>query len=143
MSDETINLQGGCFCGAVRYRVEGPLRHVINCHCGECRKLNGSFGAHSKAPTKNLEITEDRGLRWFQITAQARRAFCGLCGSSLFWQFEGQPGTGIVAGTLDDSGNLRTVAHIFVDDKAGFYEIEDDLPQYPQSSHGELEGDTV
>ena len=72
---------GGCYCGAVRYRVEGPLRGVINCHCNQCRKLNGNFGAHSKAPTEDIEIIRQDGLSWFQITDSARRGFCHRCGT--------------------------------------------------------------
>jgi hypothetical protein len=36
---------GGCLCGAVRYEVRGPLRPVVNCHCGQCRKSHGHYGA--------------------------------------------------------------------------------------------------
>jgi len=44
---------------------------------------------------------------------------------------------------VDDSSNLKTLGHIFVDDKPVYYEITDDLPQYPQSSAGAFSGDSV
>jgi hypothetical protein len=134
---------GGCYCGAVRYQVVGPLRDVVNCHCSECQRLNGNFGSHSRAPRNNITLLEDAGLSWFHINDNTRRAFCKCCGSSLFWESMDQPSTGIVAGSLDDSSKLRTLGHIFVDEKAAYYEITDDLPQYSQSSDGGFAGDTV
>ena len=141
--DNEAGAQGGCYCGAVRYQVAGALRDVVNCHCGQCRKLNGNFGAHAKAPTAKLTITQDGGLAWFQISDSARRAFCRHCGSPLFWQADGQAGTGIVAGSLDDSRALRSLGHIFVDAKPPWTLIDDGLPQFGQSSAGAFPGDQV
>lgn len=135
--------QGGCYCGAVRYRVTAALRNIVICHCGQCRRLNGHCGAHSKAPTDSIEITRDQGLAWFQISADARRGFCRSCGSPLFWEFAGQPGTGIVAGSLDDSSKLTTLGHIFVADKPAWYDIDDGLPRFAQSSSGAFDGDAT
>ena len=140
MGEQQIS-SGGCQCGAVRYQVSGPLRDVVNCHCTECQRLNGNFGAHSKARTEHLEITENSGLNWYHINPAVRRGFCRQCGSSLFWEAMEQPWTGIIAGSLDDSSPLNTIGHIFVEEKAGFFEITDDLPQFQKSSDGKLPGD--
>ncbi len=139
--DESRTISGGCFCGAVRYEVTGKLRGVVNCHCSQCTKLNGNFGAHSKAPRSNITITKDEGLGWFGISDVARRGFCRECGSGLFWENTEQDSMGIVAGSLDGPTKLETIGHIFVADKADFYEITDDLPQFEGSSEGKLEGD--
>ena len=32
---------GGCFCGQLRYRVEGPIDSVTHCHCAMCRRASG------------------------------------------------------------------------------------------------------
>ncbi len=132
---------GGCQCGAVRYETTGPLRDIVICHCGECQRLNGSAGWHSRSMNEHLNITEDRGLSWYQITPRARRGFCRECGSPLFWQIDEQPSTGLVAGSLDDASDLVPIGHIFVRDKAPYYAINDDLPQFEQSSEGRLQGD--
>lgn len=139
--DKSETISGGCFCGAVRYEVTGKLRGVVNCHCGQCAKLNGNFGAHSKAPRSNITITKGEGLHWFEISEVARRGFCRDCGSGLFWENIEQDTLGIIAGSLDSPTNLETIGHIFVADKSEFYEITDDLPQFEGSSDGKLEGD--
>ena len=76
---------GGCLCGAVRYKVNGRLRDVLECHCTMCRRTHGHIGAYSAVAKRSLELTEDRGLKWYESSRQARRGFCGTCGGTLFW----------------------------------------------------------
>ena len=132
---------GGCLCGAVRYEVKGPLRDVVNCHCSMCQRQHRNFGPHSKARKVNITITNDSGLAWYQTSEIARRGFCRLCGSGLFWEPFDLDATGIIAGTLDGPTGLRTLGHIFVSEKCDFYEITDDLPQFPGLSNGKLVDD--
>ena len=132
---------GGCLCGAVRYEVKGPLRDVVNCHCSMCQRLHGNFGPHSKARKVNIRITRDRGLAWYKTSNVARRGFCRVCGSSLFWEPFDLDATGIIAGSLDGPTGLKTIGHIFVGEKCDFYEITDNLPQYQSSSDGALVDD--
>ena len=88
-------------------------------------------------------MTESRGLAWYQISDRAKRGYCRDCGSPLFWQLEGQPATGIVVGSLDETSDLKMIGHIFVSEKSAYYEITDGLPQFEQSSDGDLPGDFV
>lgn len=134
---------GGCLCGAVRFEVSSRLRDVVNCHCGMCLKLYGTFGAHSKAKKSNIRITEARGLKWYRTSKIARRGFYQECGSSLFWQPDKQDATGILAGSLDQPTGINTMGHIFVGDKADFYAIRDYLPQFEKSSDGALPDDSL
>ncbi len=142
MTDEESNvITGGCFCGAVRYEVKGQLRGVINCHCSQCTKFNGNFGAHSKALKSSVNIIKSAGLRWYKVSDVARRGFCQECGSGLFWDNIEQNAFGIISGTIDYPTSLETIGHIFVKDKSDFYEITDDIQQFEGSSDGKLEGD--
>lgn len=133
--------QGGCLCGAVRYEITGSLRGVVNCHCEMCRRLHGIFGPHTKAKKSDIRITEDHGLTWYETSSVARRGFCNMCGSNLFWEPYAQQATGIVAGTLDMPTDLKTIGHIFTAEKGDYYEIDDGLPQFAGSSDGRLPGD--
>ncbi|NNF52619.1 MAG: GFA family protein [Gammaproteobacteria bacterium] len=141
MRDRKDEMTGGCLCGAVRYAVRGPLRDVVNCHCSMCQRLHGSFGPHSKARKADITVTESRGLAWYRSSDVARRGFCRECGSGLFWEPAEFEGTGIIAGTLDKPTGLKTIGHIFVDEKSDFYDIGDALPKFPTSSEGKLPGD--
>jgi hypothetical protein len=81
---------------------------------------------------KNFQLVNDVGLKWFRSSNEARRGFCQECGASIIFERLGGSNISIAAGMLDSSKGLKTVEHIFVDDKPDYYEIEDDLPKYPQ-----------
>ena len=118
---------GGCLCGAVRYRVRGPLRGVVNCHCGQCLRSHGHHAAYSAAARDDVELIESGGLKWHRSSDAARRGFCGECGSRLFWERDGSERISIAAGSFDRPSGLRTIRNIFVADKGDYYEIEDGL----------------
>lgn len=115
---------GGCLCGAVRYRVAGPLRAVVMCHCTQCRRMTGHVMAATAARRADFRLVSDGELKWYVSSAEARRGFCGRCGSTLFWEGVGLDRISIAAGTLDDTRGLKIACHIFVADKGEYYEIE-------------------
>src|SRR5215470_10386431 len=76
MSADSVQCEGGCFCGAVRWRTTGPLYHVTHCHCSICRRL-------SAAPF----------VTWARIASsrRAERTFCDRCGAPLTFQLHASP----------------------------------------------------
>ena len=129
---EVQRLQGGCLCGAVRYVGEGYFRPVTVCHCGMCQRTHGGPAGYTAVDRQALQMTEERGLRWYRSSDEARRGFCNECGASLFFDWLAAPHISIAAGTLDRPTGLRTVAHIFTVDKGDYYEIADGLPTFPE-----------
>ena len=127
---------GGCLCRAVRYEVRGPLRPVVDCHCTMCRRTSGHFAAFTATRPGALVLIESEGLRWYRSSAAARRGFCEICGSSLFWEPASGDRVSIAAGTLDLPTGLETVVHVFVEDAGDYYEIGDGLPQRADGDHG-------
>lgn len=120
---------GACLCGAVRYRVTGPLRAVVACHCTQCRRTTGHFMAATAAWRRDFELVSQAELTWYPSSPEARRGFCARCGSTLFWEGTGRDYISIAAGTLDGATGLTTARHIFVADKGDYYELRDGVPQ--------------
>ncbi|TGG91746.1 GFA family protein [Natronospirillum operosum] len=114
---------GSCLCGAVAYEVHGPLRASIACHCNICRRLTGHYWSATQALTRDIHLREDRGLKWFDSSDIARRAFCQHCGSNLFYREHGSDYTSIGTGTLDKPTGLQTEKHICLDEKGDYYEV--------------------
>jgi hypothetical protein len=125
---------GRCLCGAVRYEVREPLQDVLICHCEECRRWHGHVSAFTAARREDLVVEDELAVRWIDSPASdadARRGFCGTCGSSLFWDAPGRETISIAAGTLEGSVALRVTGHIFVSRRAGYDELPDDgLPRH-------------
>jgi hypothetical protein len=122
---------GRCICGAVAFEVRSELRDVVLCHCTECRRWAGHAWPATAAKFDQLEFSEGRGLRWIDSpdsVHDARRGFCGECGSSLFWQKPGSRTVSIAAGCLDGPTGLRTVEQIWVDSAGDYYELDERVP---------------
>ncbi len=126
---------GGCLCGAVRFVLRAPLREAVHaCHCGQCRRQSGHFVVGTELGKADLEFLEQSGLRWFHASPktypEARRGFCGTCGSNLFWDGGGEE-ISLNLGCLDGPTGLRLSKHIYTADKGDYYDITDGLPQFP------------
>lgn len=124
--------EGSCLCRAVSYTIDGELRQIIGCHCGQCRKTSGHFVAATGAADEALEVHDPESmLRWYRSSSFAQRGFCGRCGASLFWKRDEATYTAIMAGTIDGDTGLRIQSHIYTADKGDYYELDDDIPSYP------------
>ncbi len=131
MTNQTY--RGGCLCGAVTYRIDGPMRDVVACHCGQCRKTSGHYVSATAVRAEDLTVTEDGALNWFRSSEAAERGFCRVCGSSLFWRRMGGDEVSVMAGGLDGPTGLTTTTHIFVQDAGDYY----DVPAAPRTlDHG-------
>ena len=127
-------------CGEVQYRVDGPLRDVIACHCEQCRRSSGHYVAATAAHPGDLSITRDNGLAWYEGTASIRRGFCRLCGSNLFFDHGPDYPTGIAAGSLDGGEDVKLAAHIWTDEAGRYYEVPDDVPAFTSAQWRERRG---
>lgn len=121
--------KGSCLCGAVSYSTDGPLTDVVACHCSQCRKQTGHFYATTTVPEERLSVTGSENLTWYRASAEAKRGFCRICGSALFWKHDTDPNVALLVGSLDGKTGLKMKKHIFCADKGDYYEINDGLPQ--------------
>ena len=107
---------GGCLCGGVRYQLNGELRGVVNCFCGQCQKTSGHHVAATRVSMDNFELLQQETLSWYQSSDFAHRGFCSRCGGNLFWQRLNSDTMSVMAGTIDHPTRLSTVENIFVED---------------------------
>ena len=123
-------IYGGCLCGGVRFRVTMPFRRANHCHCSRCRKHSGTFGlTQGRVPRDGFELLHGEELiRVYRpADSAAVKAFCSVCGSSLFgaWWPEGDE-ISIRLGALDGDPGIWPQYHSFVGSKASWDELPDD-----------------
>jgi hypothetical protein len=125
-------IRGSCLCGAVTLEISGTPRSLSYCHCSRCRKAEGVFAAVLIGAADDLRIVsgEDRIRRIEPVPPFThRRAFCVDCGSAL-----GELQSGamyvVAASVLDDDPGIRPTAHLNVESKPDWYEIDDDLKKF-------------
>ena len=137
--------EGGCLCGAIRYRLaEAPTKFGA-CHCGMCRKFTGGIDLGTEVPARGLTWTEgeDR-IATFQSSDWAERGFCPTCGSSLFWRLtmEG-PAKGLTiinTGTLDDMSGLEFSSEVYIDHKPDSYAFAGERKRMTEAEVMEMVG---
>ena len=123
--------KGSCLCGAVSFVVNGELGESDACHCSQCRKQSGHYFASVNVARSALEIQGAENVVWYQSSEKVRRGFCGICGSTLFWDPIYKDWTSIGMGALDTPTGVKLALHIHVASKGDYYEILDDVPQNP------------
>lgn len=125
-----MSMSGRCVCGAVRYRVSAEPLRVSYCHCETCRRFTGApvFAAAKVA----REAFEVRGATVkYQSSEHGVRHFCGVCGSSLFFEFDHHPGyIEVLIGTLDDCAAVIPTFHGFYAERIGWFDTADELPRH-------------
>jgi hypothetical protein len=135
----SAEIEGGCRCGAIRYRVEtDKLPKAYACHCVDCQTWSGSaFSASFVVPESTLHVTGtptlyERTLPDGQRTSRQRG--CAVCMTRVYNTNTARPGLAVIrAGTLDRSCELSLVAHIWTKRKLAGIEISEGLPTWPEN----------
>lgn len=111
-------LEGGCLCGAVRFRAEAAPRWIAWCHCQSCRK-------HSGAPVSVFVAIEEAAVQviqgaitTFRSSPGTVRGFCSNCGSTLTCQSDTRPDElHVHVGAFDRAAELAPTFHIFPEER--------------------------
>lgn len=127
-----IGHEGGCHCGAIRYRVSGEPEHVALCHCTDCRKSSGAPMVAWAAFTEESFALTNGEPRTFNSSGASMRSFCPDCGTGLFFRNETfLPGlVDIQTATLDDPDAVRPQAHIQTAERIGWMAHISDMPEF-------------
>jgi hypothetical protein len=132
---EGTSYEGGCLCGAIRYRTTAaPVRGVI-CHCTFCRRHSGAPAlAFVHFPVESFQWLGAQPS-WFRSSEFAERGFCPACGSTLGMR-EDVLGdrVQVCIGSLDDARHVRIDDHVWTSSRLPWFDTRDDLPRFTRSS---------
>lgn len=124
------NMEGGCHCGAIRFKVEGEPSWIGTCYCIDCRKISGTpamtFVEFQKESFKILQGTPKE----YKSSEKVTRTFCENCGSPLcYTNTDYLDKVELSVGAFDDPEPLAPQMHIWVSRKPSWVVIHDNLPQ--------------
>ena len=128
-------LKGRCLCGGVRYAFGGSIDEISMCHCSQCRQAQGSaFVAVSPIPRDQFHLLQGAELlKEFRTTPHKARVFCSRCGSPLYSARDDLPNIiRLRLGTIETPFECANAYHIFVESKASWHALSDQLPKYPE-----------
>ena len=129
-----MTIEGGCLCGAVRWKADVEPLVVRACWCRVCQFIAaGNATINLAFPTEAVKITGE--LRDFPLTADSgrkmHRRFCPACGVHLFSAAEERPQMLVVrAGTLDNPALVKPQAAIWTKSAPAWAHIDPDLPHF-------------
>ena len=130
-----MTIEGGCYCGALRYRADGDPIFRGQCHCRECQYVSGG---HPNVITAMPEA----GFAWVKgspkqfrrgdLPNPVTREFCGECGTHVLTKSPGLPGAVLIkVGTFDDPTVFgRPDMVIFTIEKQSFHTIPEGIPAF-------------
>jgi hypothetical protein len=125
-------MKGSCFCGEISFEVNIDKVDAYHCHCSICRKVTGSkFNTAFTVSADDFKWTgKTDGIKMFQKSNEGfRNFFCSNCGCTVPNRYQ-DVNIWVPAGLIDDENCIEITRHIFVDSKADWDLINDDLPQF-------------
>jgi hypothetical protein len=127
-------VRGSCLCGAVRFEIMAAFRRANFCHCSRCRKHSGGSAlAQARVTQEGFRLLSGAELiEVYRPSGGMSKAFCRVCGSSLFGgTWPDGPEVSVRLGALDDDPLIRPQYRSFVDSKAAWDQLPDDeLPRF-------------
>ena len=130
-----MKLEGGCYCGDLRYQATGDPLFKGQCHCRECQYISGGHPNVVMAmPESGFSYTKGsaKQFRRGDLEKPVTREFCPECGTHILAKSSALPGALIIkVGTLDDPsvfGGPQMV--IFTIDKQSFHHVPEGVPTF-------------
>jgi hypothetical protein len=126
-------IEGGCFCGAVRYRARGEPSNTMVCHCRTCRRVAGApVVAWVTFARDQFEFT-GASPAGFASSAPVRRTFCAACGTPLTYVHADAPSTiDVTTATLDDPEAFPPTHHSWLGHDLSWVRFGDGLPTFQE-----------
>lgn len=114
-------ITGECFCGTVKYRIDGKLRDARSCHCSRCRKaFSSQASAYAEVDPNEFEwIAGADNLSSYTNVEGFGLSFCKTCGSTLCGIYQGNV-HGVTLGCVNGNPDVEIGMHIYVGSKAGW-----------------------
>ncbi len=128
-----MKLEGGCYCGAVRYSAEGDPMMQAQCHCRECQYITGgSPNVFIAMPIAGFKYTKGEPSKFSRsdLERPVTREFCPKCGTHMVTRAPGFPAVIVKVGSLDDPSVFKPGLAIYTVDKQPFHRIPEGIPTF-------------
>ena len=130
-----MTITGECFCGEVKYQINGRLRDARSCHCSRCRKaFNAQASAYALVNPDEFNWLSGKQFLTSYVGAHGfGLQFCSQCGSTLCGIFNGEV-HGVTLGCVNGDPEIEIGQHIYVDSKASWEIIPEGVTQYSEGA---------
>ena len=130
----SVTREGGCACGAVRYRLGSDPLFVHCCHCLNCQRQTGSafvINALIEADRVELLGAEPQAVDVARDDGSTQRVYrCPACQIAVFSEYTRPEVRFVRAGTLDDPSSVEPDVHIFTRSKLPWVALPESVPAF-------------
>lgn len=128
-------IEGGCYCGELRYRYSGDPAFKGQCHCRECQYIaGGSVNVVMGLAADAFEYSAGAPKQFSRsdLETPVTREFCGNCGTHILAKSPNMPGMLMLkVGTLDDQSVFGAPEMaIFGIDRQSYHSVPEGVPLY-------------
>lgn len=130
----TSGIEGGCLCGAVRYRAAGAPSNTMICHCESCRRAAAApVVAWITVRADQFAFTRGRPTE-FRSSSAVVRTFCAMCGTPLTYQHADRAvNIDFTTCSLDDPERFPPTHHSWLGDDLDWVRFGDGRPAFQAS----------
>jgi hypothetical protein len=133
-----VRVKGGCFCGAIRYRVQGEAIARTLCHCRSCRRATGGASVAWAVFANDAFDMLTGEPKWHSSSPGVAWGFCGECGSLVLYRRDSRPEhTDVTTVSLDEPDAFPPTVEIWTEHKLAWETLNPDLPHKPRSTLNE------
>lgn len=129
-------IEGGCRCGAIRYRLGADPVAVRMCWCRDCQHWacgNASVNLIVRRDALRVDGTPSAYESLADSGHHMRRAFCGQCGSALFSESRENAEFLVVrVGSLDAPARFPPESVIWTESAPAWATIDPAMPAFPR-----------
>lgn len=135
---EKVSMEGGCTCGAVRYRMTRRPIYVHCCHCRWCQRETGSaFVLNAMIEAGCLELLRGEPLAVMTPSNSGKGQKITRCPDCHIALWSNYAGAGdalhfVRVGTLDDPDRVPPDIHIFTASKQPWVILPEGMPSFPE-----------
>ncbi len=127
-------IEGGCYCGNVRYRITGAVSNSMVCHCESCRRISAAPVVAAFSVGKKFFSFVKGDPTYFHSSKPVTRSFCPQCGTPLTYENTSYAETiDVTTCSLDNAEAFAPTYHSWLSDDLEWVKFDDGLPTFSQS----------
>jgi len=130
-----IKSDGSCYCGKVHFTIKNDPKLVVNCHCDDCKKRNGTvFSTYIAVHKNDFALTRgESAIKQYKIENVGTKYFCSECGSPIYNENFRLPGLCLAFyGAFSNPTNFNPAFNVFSSTKHGWVDTIKSIPSFQE-----------
>ncbi|MDH5544436.1 MAG: GFA family protein [Gammaproteobacteria bacterium] len=129
-------ISGSCYCENIHFELTGKPKMVVNCHCDDCKKRNGTaFSTYIAVAENELQLSKgENSLKQYEADNVGIKYFCSDCGSPIYNKNFRLPGLSLIFfGALRNPADFNPQVNVFCSTKAAWVDNINAIPSFQGS----------